>query len=138
MLELLQFSSTFSGTICTANMLPSTNSLNSSPLYPGKVDQCYSIYVFVWCVFSTQCQPNCAHIRFTFLFFLENRFHGEEFLFRFSLRGVQVDFQLVRNYIGGFIQMRRVLCDVAGWRDMMKLYLERLGTKDKTHGNGTG
>ncbi|CAK9032663.1 unnamed protein product [Durusdinium trenchii] len=37
----------------------------------------------------------------------------------------KVDFQLVRNYIGGFIQMRRVLCDVAGWRDMMKLYLEK-------------
>jgi len=37
----------------------------------------------------------------------------------------RVDFQLVRNFLGGFIQMRRVLCDPAGWRDMMKAYLEK-------------
>eukprot|EP00438_Fugacium_kawagutii_P013816 Skav210607 [mRNA] locus=scaffold234:108721:112866:+ [translate_table: standard] len=38
----------------------------------------------------------------------------------------KVDFQLVRNFVGGFVQMRRVLCNPAGWRDMMKAYLEQL------------
>ena len=41
-------------------------------------------------------------------------------------RGGRVDFQLVRNFLGGFTQMRRLLCDPAGWRDMMKAYLEKL------------
>ena len=46
----------------------------------------------------------------------------------------RVDFQLVRNFLGGFIQMRRVLCDPAGWRDMMKAYLEKLGADSETFG----
>lgn len=44
----------------------------------------------------------------------------------------RVDFQLVRNFLGGFIQMRRVLCDPAGWRDMMKAYLEKLGSASQS------
>jgi hypothetical protein len=47
----------------------------------------------------------------------------------------RVDFQLVRNFLGGFIQMRRVLCDPAGWRDMMKAYLEKLGSANVNSGN---
>ena len=31
--------------------------------------------------------------------------------------------------------MRRVLCDPAGWRDMMKAYLEKLGSANVNSGN---
>jgi len=37
----------------------------------------------------------------------------------------KVDFQLVRNFVGGFIQMRRLLCNPKAWRELMKMNLEK-------------
>ena len=45
----------------------------------------------------------------------------------------KVDFQLVRNFVGGFIQMRRLLCNPKAWRELMKMNLEKLPAKN---GNG--
>lgn len=46
----------------------------------------------------------------------------------------KVDFQLVRNFVGGFIQMRRLLCNPKAWRELMKMNLEKLGERGNDFG----
>ena len=52
----------------------------------------------------------------------------------FAVSTGKVDFQLVRNFVGGFIQMRRLLCNPKAWRELMKMNLEKLSE----HGNVFG